>query len=176
MSIQSNINLGLGEAPEQLTNVEIARALAPLHMAIHTLHRELSVATGNFTPSAAEMALLPVTTTLTAHRSHKIYLVAAVAIAAGQLIYINGAGQFALASAAAVGTTAQGIATSNIAMGARGEAILFEGLIGLAGIVAGTKYYCANIAGAVALAAGTVPQLIGIGVAPNYLALRIPLL
>lgn len=176
MPINSGINLGLSEAPEQLSNVEIARAVAPLHMALHALHRELSIATGNFTPTAAEMQLLPASTTLTASRAHKIYLTAAVAITAGQLIYINAAGNAALASAAAAATTAQGIATMNVAAGVKGEFILFEGLVSIAGIVAGTKYYCANAAGGLGLVAGTVPQLVGIGVAPNYLALRIPLI
>lgn len=170
--INSDINLALPEVPDQLIKPEIAIAVAPMHYAMHALHKGASMATGAWRPMAAEWPTISLQQTLLAGKMRKCYLIAAVNINAGQLVYINGAGQMALASAAAAATLAQGICLQNVLLGATGEFMLFEGLVGIAGIVAGTKYYSQNAAGAIGVAAGAVPQLIGVGVAANQLYIR----
>lgn len=173
MPFSSSINLQLPEVPDAVLKPELALAISPLHYSIHALHKGVSFATGTWQPSAAEFPTIVPQQSLLAGNHRKIYLVAAVAITAGQLIYINGAGQAALSSTAVLGTIARGFCVQSVAAGATGEFVLFEGLLAIAGATAGTRYYANDAAGTIGVAAGTVPQLVGIGVAANLIYIRI---
>jgi len=174
-TFSSDINLNLALMPDEAVRPDVALAIAPVHYAVHSLHRGVSQVTGTWRPSSLEWPTIPPQMTLLVANHRKFYAVAAAAINAGQLVYITAAGQMALASAAAVGTLAQGWATQNVVLGATGEFILFEGLLAVTGAVAGTKYYTANAAGGIANAPGTVAQMVGIGIATDLIYMRIPL-
>lgn len=170
----SGIDLQLASTPDSAIDPKTALAVLPLHYAIHALHKGTSQATGQWFPSSAEWSTISPAMSVLVGRHRRIYMVAAVAINAGQLTYVNAAGQMALASAAA-GTRAQAWATQNVAAGATGEFIMFEGLLAVTGAAAGRKYYLANVAGGIANAPGTVAQMVGIGIAANLIYMRIPL-
>lgn len=174
MNFNSAINLNLSAVPDTLVDPRTALAIQPLHYALHAMHKGVSQVTGTWQPSAAEFASIPPASSILTGNHRKIYMVATAAITAGQLVYITAAGM-ALSSANAAATLPQGWAVQSVANGAVGEFTLFEGLLGVAGAVMGTKYYAGNAAGTVAAAAGVVPMLLGVGVAANLIYMRIPI-
>lgn len=175
MIFSSGINLQLPANPDDAVKPEIAIAILPLHYALHSLHKGVSQATGQWQPQPGEFASVSAGMSLLAGNHRRCYKVASVAIVAGQLVYITATGQMALASAAAAGTLAQGWATRDVGIGAVGEFVLFEGLLAVTGAVAGTRYYLSDIAGSIAAAPGTIPQLVGIGLEANLVYMKIPL-
>jgi len=89
---------------------------------------------------------------------------AAVAIKAGEAVYINSNGKAALADASAAGTLGTPGVALNSAGAGSGVSVLKEGHVAgydLSGLAYGAKVYVSDTAGALADAAGTVSFVVG---------------
>lgn len=134
----SSINTGLAQVPDTtgLNNAVATYHIIQLYNAIGVLQQAIDDYTGNTPPTAT-----PNPPGSTSGSNVKGYATAGVAIAAGRLCGINGAGAAILANQGTV--LARGIATGAVAIGAQVELILLGPLGIFAGgsFVPGTTYY-----------------------------------
>ena len=139
--------------------------------------------TGATQKDITEWSSLSPSDTLIRHQAGRLYAVASEAIAFGEFVNLhNVAGVLNIRKAnGAAGTVrpAYGYCstTGGIALGAKGEVILSQGLLAVGGLNPGQAIYLSAVAGApttVALTgAGQLEQFLGIGVAANLAYINI---
>ena len=99
---------------------------------------------------------------------------ASEALSAGQMVYITGAGEIALADATTTGKEAMGFVLAAVASAAVGK-IYFEGInTGVAGLTPGARYYLDTTAGGITdtplAATGNIDQYVGRAISATELS------
>lgn len=163
-------NLSLPEKP-QIEDPKLLAQLLPLHNAIKGLQIALDQYTQPIAQDSAIWSTISPLSTVIAGNLNRLYRQAAVNITAGQLMSLNGSGQWVLADAA-TSIKCRAWATLAITAGSYGEGITFGGCINFgAGLTPGNTYYLGN-AGALAAAPGALSQAIGFAVTSGILVFQ----
>jgi hypothetical protein len=165
----SRIILGLPSLPSDGLPPELWDDFKTVYNAIRNIADGVSVYAGVDAPSPAEWADSPPSKTILTSNLTRLYVVASVPIAAGQVLNLfNNAGVLnaRLASASSFTTMGHAIANTAAAAGQIVEAQYMQGLItSIGGMVIGDTYWLSTIAGAVQnaypVAAGTIRQALG---------------
>ena len=178
----SYFNFPIPKVPEN-SDPKLSDLLEPIYAAFNAIYNNFVYSCGVVSPPTTEYARLSTvpTGTLQPQNLNRLYVAADGPLPFGtlvQLVNISGVVVARAAKGGAAGDAARAIGYCNTAggvvSGAYAEIIVGSGLLGVAGVTVGTKYYLSETPGALALtapAAGII-QPVGYGVLPNYVFLN----
>jgi hypothetical protein len=178
------IQLGLSPLPSDTVPPELYDDFFTVHRALQNLLRGVSQYCGIDAPSSDTWAQLPYSETQLSGNLTRLYPIATVAIARGQVVNLfNNAGTVGarLAIATGLANMGHGVANSAAAIGEPVELNTFTGLLdSIGGLLPGTIYYLSpSVAGTVQNAppgaAGQIVQPIGIALNASTMIMNIPL-
>ena len=178
------IQLGLPQLPPDETPKQLYRLFMYVFQAIQNLHRGVSSYCGIDAPDTDVIDQLTYQDTLLSGNLTRMYPIAGVAIARGQVVnlYDNaGALNARLAVATGASTMAHGVANAAAAPGQRVEINWLRGTLdSIGGMTLGSLYYLSTTPGAVQstrpVGAGEIVQPIGFALASATMALDISLM
>lgn len=176
----SKIILGLPSLPSDSLPPELWDDFKTVYNAIRNIANGVSVYSGIDAPSPDEWADSPPSDTFLTGNLTRLYVVASVPIAAGQVVNLfNDAGTLKarLASASSFTTVGHAVATAAAAAGAIVELQYLQGLItSIGGMITGDMYWLSTVPGAVQnaypVAAGTIRQAIGLAATPSVMLMH----
>lgn len=178
----SYFNFPVPKVPEN-SDPKLADLLEPIYAGFNAIYNNFVYSCGVISPPTSEYARLSTvpTGTLQPQNLNRLYVLANGPLPFGTLVKLIDSSGTVLAEAAKGGLVsgaARAIGYCNtpggVDSGAYAEIIVGSGLLGVAGVTVGTKYYLSETPGALALsppAAGII-QPVGYGVLPNYVFLN----
>jgi len=177
------IQTGLPLLPDDSVPPQIYGAFLYLHQAIQNLQRGISQYTGIDSYPSSDWSSLTYPDTLLESQLTRMYPIASVVIARGQVVNLfNNAGVLnaRLAVASGASTMAHGIANTSAGIGERLELNWLRGVLdSVGGMTLGTLYYLSTVAGAVQpgppVNPGELVQPVGLALASSTLLMDIPL-
>lgn len=183
MAIDSRISLGLPSLPNEQLTPQLYNEFSIVYKSLRNLSEGVGQLTGIDAAPQAEWADSSASSTILTGNATRLYPIASVLIAAGQLVNLfNNAGVLGarLASSSAPSTMAHGLAVTGAGIGSRIEMHWLRTFTtSIGGMVIGQLYYTGTVAGTVQnippVAAGTIQQPIGVAIASNQLLLDISL-
>lgn len=185
MATDSKIVLGIASLPSDNLPKDLYDDFLSLYRAIKNLADKVSEFTGIDPPDQLEWAESTASRTILSGNHTRLYVVANVAINAGQLVNLfdfgGGVLRARLASASAANTMAHAICTQSVAAGQIAPLQWLRAYVNqIGGMTSGVLYWLSPTAGFVQnvapVAAGTIRQPIGVAIAPSQLLMDISLL
>jgi len=178
----SYFNFPVPKVPEN-SDPKLADLLEPIYVAFNAIYNNFVYSCGVVSPPVTEYARLSTVPagTLQPQNLNRLYVAADGPLPFGTLVQLVGIAGVVVAKAA-IGGTAIGAARAigycntagGVLSGEFAEIIVGSGLLGVAGVSVGTKYWLSSTPGALALAAPAegIIQPVGYGVLPNYIFLN----
>lgn len=183
MAIDSKIILALPSLPNDELSPVLFNELLTVYKALRNLLDGVSKFTGIDAPAQAEWSQATASNTILTGNQTRLYVLASVAINAGQIVNLfNNAGIVGarLASASSATTLGHCVATQAAGAGSYVELQWLRAFTtSIGGLTVGSLYYLSPVAGAVQdvapNAVGTIQQAIGVAIAPSQLLLDMSL-
>lgn len=175
-------NFPIPKVPEN-TDPKVADLLEPIYAGFNAIYNNFVYSCGVISPPTTEYARLATvpTGTLQPQNLNRLYVAANGALPFGTLVQLIDSAGVVTAKAAKgglAGDAARAIGYCNtpggVISGEYAEIIVGSGLLGVAGVSVGTKYWLSETPGALALTppASGIIQPVGFGVLPNYVFLN----